>query len=98
MERRRGVTPHPAERDPQRAAGTRGGGQTRQRGTPRVQLTGVGGDRGGLANTGGAGSEDGHWDLVNREGTETEEEGDETPQCERRRDLGEETPRTVARA
>ena len=31
---------------------------------------------GGPSNAGAAGSEDGHGDLANREGTETEEEGD----------------------
>ena len=32
------------------------------------------------SNAGAAGGEDGHGALANREGTETEEEGDETPQ------------------
>ena len=32
------------------------------------------------ANTGAAGSEDGHGDLANQEGTKSEEEGDETLQ------------------
>ena len=36
--------------------------------------------KGGPANAGAAGSKDGHGALANREGTETEEEGDETPQ------------------
>ena len=36
--------------------------------------------KGGPANAGGAVSEDGHGALVNREGTKTEEEGDETLQ------------------
>ena len=35
---------------------------------------------GGPDNSGAAGGEDGHGDLANRGGTETEEEEDETPQ------------------